>query len=78
MKVTLDFLPGSVKVRTTLGNEKLDDVHPTLSVRDKAAFLSWLNEWAFYGGSQYDREMVHIAVRHGDKVECEGCEICKR
>jgi len=29
-------------------------------------------------GSRHDKKRLHFDVRHGDKYECSGCEICSK
>lgn len=81
MKLTIEVLPSGVVVHSKLSDERIDDTFTTISVRDKANFLMWLNEWMFDIGSRYDRERIYVEVKHGDKFTHnegeEGCEICQ-
>ena len=78
MKLNIEVLPSGVVIHSQIGDERLDDTFPTISIREKADFIRWINEWMFDIGSRHDRERIYVEVRHGDKFECEGCEICKR
>lgn len=80
MKLTIEVLPSGIVVHSKIGDERIDDTFPTRSVRERADFLRWLNDWMFDIGSRYDRERIYVTVKHGDKFmhnnDGDKCCIC--
>lgn len=43
----------------------------------KIALLRDIAESLFPSTSRYDKKRVEVRFVHGDKAECDGCEVCK-